>query len=215
MTGLFLRVQTWRRRLLRGSQNGLALEQVDSLIVGLARLRSLVDSLLDVSRATSGRIDLHCEWVDFDKLVLGVVHDMADAAEMAGCTMTVGACSNLCGQWDRMRLEQVVSNLLSNAFKYARGQSVAVKTTAVGNHVTLQICDQGPGIAPENQKKVFERSARLRHEGTMGGLGLGLWIVRELVEAMGGTIHIESAQGQGCTFVVDLPVTHTLTPPST
>ncbi len=206
LTGLFLRVQRWRRRLKDGEQLSLSSKQIDDVIVGLNRLNGLVDSLLDVSRSTSGPTDLQHESVDVDTFVRSVGNYMSDAAKAAGCDFVVQVNSGIEGLWDRQRLEQILSNVIGNAFKYGRGRPVMVKAYAASGKLLIEVSDQGPGVALEHQEKIFERFARLRNDGTIGGLGLGLWIVRELLQAMGGRISLVSTPGKGCIFTIELPL---------
>jgi signal transduction histidine kinase len=109
------------------------------------------------------------------------------------------------GLWDRARLEQVVTNLLSNAVKYGRGQPIEVAVMGADDRARLVVRDQGIGIAPEHLSRIFERFERAVSAHNYGGLGLGLYIVRQIVEAHGGAIHVTSTPGEGSTFVVDLP----------
>lgn len=206
LTGLFLRVQLWRRRLGDGACLNLSAKQVDDVIVGLNRLRGLVDSLLDVSRSTSGKTDLQLESIDADALVRSVESYMSDAAEAAGCEFVVQAESGRQGFWDRQRLEQILSNVIGNAFKYGHGRPVGVRAYTASHKLLIEVSDQGPGVALENQEKIFERFARLRNDGTIGGLGLGLWIVRELLQMMDGRIWVVSTPGEGCMFTIELPL---------
>jgi signal transduction histidine kinase len=116
------------------------------------------------------------------------------------------------GYWDRSRLNQVVSNLVANAFKYGQGRPVIVRVA--GNNerdwARLEVTDNGPGIAPELHGRIFEPFKRAVATGQQDGLGLGLYIVRSIVQQMGGAVHVESRPGSGATFVVELPlqVTH-------
>jgi len=109
------------------------------------------------------------------------------------------------GQWDRMRLERVATNLLSNALKFGRGAPVQVSLSAAGGVARLGVRDAGPGIPAEAQERIFRRFERVKGERAQAGFGLGLYIVRELVEAHGGRIHVESSPGEGAHFTVELP----------
>jgi signal transduction histidine kinase len=109
------------------------------------------------------------------------------------------------GEWDRVRLEQVVTNLLSNAAKYGSSRPVEVTVSGDGTTAVLSIRDHGIGIPPEHQSRIFERFERAVSDRHYGGLGLGLWIVRQIVEALGGSIRVESETGEGSTFTVLLP----------
>ncbi|WP_375769622.1 ATP-binding protein [Archangium gephyra] len=176
---------------------------------GVGRLGVLVDELLDVSRITSGRLVLHPEELDLAGLVREVAERFRSEAERAGCALRVRGPGPVVGQWDRLRLEQVLSNLLSNALKYGAGQPVEValstSPSTSGGRVLLRVRDEGIGIDAAAQGRIFERFERAVSDRHYGGLGMGLWITREIVTAMGGTIHVESAPRQGAAFTVELP----------
>ncbi|MCY1073079.1 ATP-binding protein [Archangium lansingense] len=172
---------------------------------GVGRLGVLVDELLDVSRITSGRLVLHPEELDLAGLVREVAERIHSEAERAGCTLRVLVPGPVVSRWDRLRLEQVLSNLLSNALKYGAGRPVEVALSDFGERVLLRVRDEGIGIDAAAQERIFERFERAVSDRHYGGLGMGLWITREIVTAMGGTIHVESAPKQGATFTVELP----------
>jgi signal transduction histidine kinase len=109
-------------------------------------------------------------------------------------------------QWDRRRMTQVVVNLLSNAVKYAPHSQIELSSARRGDQVEISVCDTGPGISPENQATIFERFERAGASPNVGGLGLGLFIARRIVEAHEGTIRVESQLGAGARFVVELPL---------
>jgi signal transduction histidine kinase len=110
------------------------------------------------------------------------------------------------GRWDRSRLEQVVANLLSNAFKYGSGKPVEIEIALEPERARLSVKDQGIGIPPERQGRIFERFERAVSARHYSGLGLGLYIVRRVLEALGGSIRVQSAPGVGSTFAVELPL---------
>lgn len=169
------------------------------------RLEALVDALLDVSRITSGGLALDEEECDLAGSARGVAAEFEPLARSAGCELRVRAESPVPGYWDRLRLEQVVSNLLSNAIKYGAGKPVDLTVEGDAQTAYLAVRDRGPGIGPEDQERVFQRFERLVSERSFGGLGLGLWIVREIVERMGGEVGIESHPTGGALFRVALP----------
>jgi signal transduction histidine kinase len=109
------------------------------------------------------------------------------------------------GTWDRLRLDQVISNLLANAIKYGGGAPIEVEVAGVEDRARLVVRDRGIGVAPEDHAKIFERFERVAPGRRFSGLGLGLWIVRKIVEASGGSIEVDSQLGKGAAFVVDLP----------
>jgi signal transduction histidine kinase len=114
----------------------------------------------------------------------------------------VHAEGSLRGEWDRARLDQVLSNLLSNATKYGAGKPIAVTARADGPQVRLAVHDQGIGIPQEDQVRIFERFERAVPGRNYSGFGVGLWICKQIVESLGGVIRVQSQPGQGSTFEV-------------
>jgi PAS domain S-box-containing protein len=169
------------------------------------RLEKLINQLLDVSRIAAGRLSLDREDMDLGVLAREVASRFADEAARAGSTLAVATEPPLIGRWDRVRMEQVVANLISNAIKYGRSQPIEVRVYAAGDDVGLEVRDHGIGIAPEHQARVFGRFERAVSDRHFGGLGLGLWIVRQVIESHGGVISVDSAPDQGSRFVVVLP----------
>jgi signal transduction histidine kinase len=172
----------------------------------VSRLAELIDGLLDVSRISTGRLRIHREPVDLAALVQEMVARFVPEAERAGCTLDLRPSGPCEGSWDRLRMEQVVSNLLSNALKYGAGQPVHVHVEAEGGLARLWVRDEGIGIDAAAHARIFQKFERAVSERHYGGLGLGLYVVRTLVEAMGGTIRVESQPGEGATFIVELPL---------
>jgi len=182
-----------------------AAPRLDVIRRQILRLDRLVNELLDVSRIAAGKLPMVREEVDLAALAQEVVERLADEAKTAGSELTVHAPAAVVGQWDRMRLDQVITNLVTNAMKYGRRRPIEVTVTADAGTAWLRVEDQGIGIAPEHHARVFERFERAVAERAFGGLGLGLWIVARIVGDLGGKVHVESALGAGSTFVVALP----------
>ncbi|HZI15402.1 MAG TPA: PAS domain-containing sensor histidine kinase [Myxococcus sp.] len=169
------------------------------------RLTELVETLLDVSRIATGRFALSRRRFDLARSVEDVVERFREQAVQDGCELSVQLEAPLQGEWDMLRVEQVLTNLLSNALKYAAGTPVSVSLKAQGANAVLTVADQGPGIPPSEWSRIFgrfERASSMRH---YGGLGLGLYVSRQLVEAHGGTISIEAVEPHGARFIVTLP----------
>jgi len=169
-------------------------------------LARLIDDLLDVSRIAAGRLPLRIEEMDLAEVAREMVSRSADAAAKAGSQIRLHAPGPVVGTWDRLRLEQVADNLLANAVKYGRGLPIDVRAEASAGTARLVVSDHGPGIAPEDQARIFEQFERAAPSRHYGGLGLGLWIARQLVEAHGGRIRLDSTPGAGAEFTVELPL---------
>ena len=171
------------------------------------RLTRLVDALLDVSRIQAGRLELVREPTDLVALAREVAALLAEDARRAGCEVVVESeRPTLVGNWDRARLEQVLTNLLSNALKYGAGAPVRIGLRPLEGRVRVDVRDRGIGISPDERGRIFERFERAVSARHYGGLGLGLYIVRRIVDAHGGHIAVESAPGSGANFVVELPL---------
>jgi signal transduction histidine kinase len=168
------------------------------------QLTRLIERLLDISRIAAGKLSLELETVDLAALTNEAVGRLTEDLKRARCALSLRAAEPVRGRWDAMRLDQIVTNLVSNALKYGPGEPIEVIVSADETMARLTVRDHGIGIAPADQERVFRRFERAASRG-YGGLGLGLWIVHEIVMALGGLVRIESALGQGATFVVELP----------
>ena len=169
------------------------------------RMLRLVNDLLDVANIRSGKLSISPAVCDLSVIVAEVIRRLEPVAGIAGSTIGLKGPGGLTGRWDQTRLEQVTTNLLSNAIKYGRGRPIQVQVEDAGDAVRLVISDQGIGIAPEMRDRIFERFERLVSANDYAGLGLGLYIVRQIVEAHGGRIRVESETGEGSRFEVILP----------
>jgi PAS domain S-box-containing protein len=169
------------------------------------RLTLLIDSLLDVARLQSHRIQLDLDAVDLSEVVRDVVAQLGSLLARTHTPLSLRAETPVVGQWDRFRLEQVVTNLLDNAIKYGAAALIEVTVAIQDGSAMLTLRDRGIGIPPERLPFIFGRFERAVSSRHYGGLGLGLYIVRQIVELHGGFIQVESTPGQGSTFTVRLP----------
>lgn len=172
----------------------------------LDRLDRLINELLDVSRISSGRVTLQFEEVDAGQLAAEVFERFAEQLARAGCSLAAQLEPGVVGRWDRNRLDQVITNLAANALKYGAGRPVEVVVERQDAEARIAVTDRGIGIAPEDADRIFRRFERATSDRHYGGLGLGLWIAREIVEAHGGSIEVASTLGEGSTFTVRLPL---------
>jgi PAS domain S-box-containing protein len=188
---------------LRSGRLARAIAAVDGQVV---RLTELVNVLLDVSRIASGRLELEAVELDITEVGRQVIERWRPAAAAARCELVLSPPSGpVRGRWDPLRLEQVFNNLLSNAIKYGKGRPVEVAVEGDARRARFSITDHGIGIAATDHGRIFERFERAVSGRNYGGLGLGLWICRQIVDGMSGTIKLESAPGDGATFIVELP----------
>ncbi|HEX5751187.1 MAG TPA: GAF domain-containing sensor histidine kinase [Archangium sp.] len=169
------------------------------------KLAGLVNDLLDVSKLARGRLPLHLEEVDLGAVAREVLEQLSSEAVRAGCRVELMDGERVVGRWDRSRLEQVVTNLLTNALKYGAGRPIHVHVGWGHGVARLSVRDEGIGIAPEHRGRIFGKFERAVSERHYGGLGLGLHITQQIVSALGGSILVESEVGKGSTFTVELP----------
>ncbi|WNG34473.1 PAS domain-containing protein [Archangium violaceum] len=183
-----------------------ALEQLEVMRRQVKRLTTLVNSLVDVTHLSEGRLQLELESVELCTVVREITVRLADEAARAGCTVKLEANCEVPGRWDRLRLEQALVHLLSNALKYGAGRPIHIHVMKGEQKARLTVRDEGIGIAPEHLPRVFDRFERGVSERHYGGLGLGLYMTRRSIEAMGGTVSVESKPGEGALFTVELPL---------
>jgi len=167
-------------------------------------LTRLIDDMLDVSQIQHGKLSIRRGRCDLAAMLRRVVAEVQGQRSDVPITLgTDGA--DVVGEWDEFRLEQVVVNLLTNALRYGAGKPIRVELSQLPGAATVRVSDQGVGIAPDDKARVFEQFVRVGDRTRTPGLGLGLYITKQLVEAHGGTISVESVLGEGSTFTVALP----------
>jgi signal transduction histidine kinase len=190
--------------LLEVLEDPRSLARAGRLRAAADRLEQLVEGMFEVFELEREPVTLELADVELGALARAVVDRLRPEAIRARSTIEVSGLS-VVGRWDRRRLDQVVARLLSNALKFGAGQAIHVAVEAPDGVARLSIADRGAGIAPEDHERIFGRYERAASPDHHGGLGLGLWIVRRLVTAVGGTVRVESEPGRGATFIVDLP----------
>jgi len=208
VAALQLQLQTLKRVAERSRDEvpRAVADRIDSLERQTRRVAVLVGELLDLSRLRLGRLELRREEVDVSEVAREAVAPFQEDGQGGRASpVRLDAPAPAVGLFDRVRLEQVLLNLLANAVKFGEGKPIAVRVEAADGAVRLAVSDQGIGIGSDDHARIFDRFERAVSTQHFGGLGLGLFIVREIVEAHGGTIRVESAPGAGATFTVDLP----------
>jgi PAS domain S-box-containing protein len=202
-------IQLQLQSLLHGSQvlEPKLRNKAERAYRGGERLTQLVEALLDVSRIATGRLVLSPERFDLTKSVEDVVDRFHEQAAKEGCELTLRESEPVTGEWDRIRVEQVLTNLLANAFKYAAGTPVELAVRAEGDTAVITVSDKGPGVPETERARIFGRFERAVSMSHFGGMGLGLYVARQITEAHGGTIGIEEVEPHGARFIVTLPRT--------
>jgi len=170
------------------------------------RISHLIDNLLDVARINAGKLSMVPEQVDLVALVRETMDRHASDFAAAGCTTSVQAPQHLEGRFDPMRFEQALTNLLTNAVKYAPGKPIDVALSQEADEAVIAVTDHGEGIPEDARERIFKRYERVGSAANVGGLGLGLFISRQIVDAHRGSLKVESAPGQGATFIMRLPM---------
>jgi len=203
LTSLSLQVSLLKRRLEQSGQIAPLRTTVEALLRQSKRLDELVSELLDVTRIQAGRLELHTEEVRLDDLVREVCARCAPLLEAGQNQLDLDVEEGVVSQVDPSRLEQVLVNLLGNAARHARNAPIEVRLWTTERDTVLQVKDSGPGIPEAVRERLFQPFAR--EPGSTPGLGLGLYICREIVEAHHGRIEVETARGRGTAFTVHLP----------
>jgi signal transduction histidine kinase len=177
------------------------------------RLAKLADELLDVARIRTGRLSLELEPVELGSLVREVAPRTAEGLGRPASDLQINAPTPVEGRWDPMRLAQVVTNLVSNACKYGEGKPIELRVARGSGGAELVVRDHGIGMNTSDLARIFERFERAVNPQEYAGLGLGLWITRQVVQAHGGQISVRSEPGQGSEFFVHLPLVPPVVPP--
>lgn len=177
-----------------------------ALQIQLNRLSMLINKVLDISRISEGKLKLELSKVDLSALVHESAGFLQEELIKAECQLKISADVPITGFWDRTRIQQVITNLLTNAIKYGSRKPIAIKLITENEMAILTVEDHGIGIAKEDQEKLFEKFKRLVSSDSYAGMGLGLYITRQIIEAHGSSMKVESEVGQGSTFIVMLPL---------
>ena len=209
ITSIKMQIQMAKHRLTTDKEQADINKQMRALQVAerqIDKLTELVDDLLDVSRIQSGKMSYYFEKMNFAEMFDDVVDRFAQQLASSKNDLKLYIDEKIEGYWDRTRLEQVMVNLISNAIKYAPGTPIVVFGRQSGNRVIVSIQDFGPGIPSDRQGLIFKRFERLGQSRSVGGLGLGLFISKEIINAHGGQIEMKSSADEGATFIVTLPL---------
>ncbi|MBB3180773.1 hybrid sensor histidine kinase/response regulator [Variovorax sp. Sphag1AA] len=208
---LYLETQVRKLHLGKGNIAAFSPDRLPAMVERdqrqIQNMVRLIDDMLDVTRMRSGSLSIRPKPTDLAALARGVVEGLAQQAEVAGSRIELHAPEPVEGVWDEFRIEQVLTNLLTNALRYGGGKPVRVAVSRTGDTACMAVCDQGIGVAPEDQERIFEQFERTDDSRKhAAGLGLGLYITREIVRLHGGDISLDSRLGEGSEFRVSLPL---------
>lgn len=210
LTTLKIQAQLQQRLLKKEDARAYTRDNIETLVYQIdkqvSRLDRLVDDMLDVSRIQTGRLKIEREQFNLCEVAKEVINRIGNQFEALSAPIPVLKTSDdTTGVWDRLRIEQVLINLLTNALKYGNKNPVTVSIEDKGETICLSVKDQGIGIAEHDMERIFDRFERSVDSNDVSGLGLGLFITKQIVLAHGGNISLQSELGKGTTFIVELP----------
>lgn len=210
ITPLSLQLQSFIRIIENGTFESVDPARIKRMLSTaysqVERLSRIIRELVDVSRLSGGRLELVEEEVSLEDVARDVIDSFQEELLHRGCEVSISAEVGVRTKSDRNRIEQVFVNLVSNAIKYGQGHPIVISIYSKGDRACLEVKDHGIGIAFEDQERIFERFERAVPASNYGGLGLGLYIVKEILNLHGGTVHVQSELGAGATFIVELPL---------
>ena len=210
LNGLILETQLRKMHLARDNSAAFTLDKMHAMVDRDERqiksLIRLIEDMLDVSRIRTGKLSIRPKRFDLSTLVRELLHNFSQQIDAAEASVSLDATQPVIGNWDEFRIEQVISNLLTNALRYGAKSPISVKVYCEGGQALVDVQDRGIGISEENQKRIFQQFERVSARHAVAGLGLGLFISEQIVAAHGGTITVQSRIGEGALFRVCLPL---------
>ena len=210
LNGLILETQLRKMHLARDNASAFTLDKMKAMVERDERqiqsLIRLIEDMLDVSRIRTGKLSIRPSEFDLSAAVGNLLESFAAQISAAGSSVNYRSEQPVVGQWDEFRIEQVVSNLLTNALRYGAKKPISVSVYTRSAWAVIEVSDQGIGISEENQQRIFHQFERIAGSHVVTGLGLGLYISEQIVAAHDGQISVHSALGEGATFRVCLPL---------
>lgn len=209
LTSMLLKLQTALHNVRNVSLANFSVENLLKMLESAeqqsVRLSRMINDLLNVSLITSGRLDLEREEVDLSQTTKDVIDRFSERLEKDGYLVSIDAKDTVVGHWDKLRIEQVLANLISNAIKYGQGKPISLQVCQNSRTAKLTVIDHGIGIEEKEYKRIFERFERAVSTQNYKGLGVGLYITHQIVKAHGGSIDVSSTPGKETKFTIELP----------
>lgn len=209
LTSMLIQTQTALHNIRNVSLAQFSIESLLKMLVSVEhqtkRLSKMINELFNISIMTTGNLVLEKEPANLTEITQQVLNDFYERIQHEGYTVTFEHEDNITGNWDKVRITQAITNLLSNAIKYGNKRPINIRAKKTNNFAELIISDHGIGIAKKKQREIFGLFERADQSGNIKGLGVGLYISRQIVEAHKGTILVSSRLGKGTTFIVRLP----------
>ena len=210
LNGLILETQLRKMHLARDNAAAFSMDKMQAMVDRDERqiqsLIRLIEDMLDVSRIRTGKLSIRPSTFDLSHTVANLLESFAAQISAAQSQVNFTVCQSVTGQWDEFRIEQVVSNLLTNALRYGARKPVDVSVYVEGGNAIIDVRDQGIGISEENQQRIFHQFERVAGSDVVSGLGLGLFISEQIIAAHNGAISVHSTLGEGALFRVSLPL---------
>ena len=210
LTPLKLQIQTFVHQIKKNNLRNLSEEKLHRMAETcertVARMSALIDNLLDVSRINAGKLTLNREPLELKSVSEELLDRFKQEIANSGSDVTFHATNAIEGSLDRIRFEQIFLNLLTNSLKYGDKNPVSINLENENGNAVLIFRDKGVGISEQNIGRIFERFERVSDSKDVSGLGLGLFITKQIVEAHGGTISVSSKEHEGSVFTVILPL---------
>lgn len=210
LNGLILETQLRKMHLARDNTAAFTKDKLEAMVDRDERqiqsLIRLIEDMLDVSRIRTGKLSIRPSEFDLSQLVANLLEVFSPQISAAQASISFSSAQPVVGQWDEFRIEQVISNLLTNALRYGAQKPIDVAVYREEGYAVVQVRDQGIGISQENQQRIFQQFERVSGSHVVSGLGLGLFISEQIVAAHSGKIEVHSELGEGALFKVCLPL---------
>lgn len=206
LTALYLQLQMLERSIPEEYRNEKCTEYTSKAIESCRVLKSLIEELLDITQIRVNKLNLHPQQMELNQTIVHIIAHLSEDLKLSKSKLNFNSLNHINSHWDKNRIKQIITNLISNAIKYGEGKPIEVSTEVKDGKAIIKVKDHGEGIDKKYHETIFNCFQRVVSREKVSGLGLGLYIVRQLVEAHNGTVKVESEPGKGALFIVELPI---------